>query len=221
MFSAIAPRYDLLNRLLSFNLDRGWRRRAVELLDWERCPDGAYLDACAGTLDLALALARCRGFTGRVIAVDFAMPMLRRGRRKARHGCIRPAAADTLQLPFPDRSFDGATIGWGLRNLADLDQGLAELARVLRPGSRLVILDSTAAPRHPVGPLYRFYFQRVVPLAGRWLSGHATAYSYLPASVEQFPSPESLEGRLAQAGFTDTAFRLLTAGAVAVHWGRR
>ncbi|HXY20836.1 MAG TPA: ubiquinone/menaquinone biosynthesis methyltransferase [Gemmatimonadales bacterium] len=221
MFSAIAPRYDLLNHLLSLNVDRSWRRRAVDRLGWEARASGTYLDACAGTLDLAAELARRRGFRGRVVGADFAGPMLRLGSGKVGGGAVVPAAADTLALPFADGSFDGATVGFGVRNLDDLDAGLRELWRVLRPGARLVILDFTTPPRWPMRTLYLFYFRRVLPLVGRAVSGHPTAYAYLPASVETFPAPAELLGRMAAAGFRDGGYELLTGGIAAIHWGAR
>jgi len=219
-FSAIAPRYDLLNHLLSLNIDRGWRRKAVDRLGWEARSNGLFLDACAGTLDLGAVLAGRAGFSGRVVGADFATPMLRLGAGKA-GGRIRAAAADTLELPFRDGTFDGATVGFGVRNLADLDAGLRELARVLRPGARLVVLDFTTPPSAPVRALYLFYFRRILPLVGRLVSGHPTAYAYLPASVETFPPPAALSERMARAGFAECGFRLLTGGIAAIHWGKR
>jgi demethylmenaquinone methyltransferase/2-methoxy-6-polyprenyl-1,4-benzoquinol methylase len=216
MFTAIAPRYDLLNHVLSLNLDRRWRRGAVRTLAWERVPDGLYLDACAGTLDLAALLARQPGFAGRVIGADFVVPMLVRGRKKADR--MRPVGADALALPFPAGRFDGATVGFGMRNLADLDAGLAELRRVLRPGARCVLLEFSE-PLAPIRPLFRFYFHRLLPRVGRLVSKHRDAYSYLPASVERFPSAEELVGRMERAGFSRVAYRRLTLGVAAVHWG--
>jgi demethylmenaquinone methyltransferase/2-methoxy-6-polyprenyl-1,4-benzoquinol methylase len=221
MFSAIAPRYDFLNHLLSLGIDRRWRRAAVERLAWETRPDGLYLDACAGTLDLAAELAGRRGFAGRVVGADFATPMLRLGSGKGRPGAIRPAAADSLDLPFPSACFDGATVGFGVRNLADLDRGLAELARVLRPGARLVVLEFTTPASPPFRALYLFYFRRILPLIGRAVSRHPTAYSYLPASVSTFPAPAALRERLERAGFRDCGYSLLTGGIAALHWGTR
>ncbi len=221
MFSAIAPRYDFLNHFLSLGIDRRWRRAAVDRLNWEARPAGTYLDACAGTLDLAVELAGRPGFEGRVVGADFAAPMLRLGGGKGRPGSIRPAAADTLALPFADGAFDGATVGFGVRNLADLDAGLAELARILAPGARLVILEFTTPPSQPLRAIYLFYFHRLLPLIGRAVSKHPTAYSYLPASVSTFPAPEALRDRLASAGFHDTGYRLLTGGIAALHWGTR
>src|SRR5438445_447874 len=133
MRTAIAPRYDLLNHLLSLNVDRSWRRAAVRRLAWERRPDGTYLDLCAGTLDLAATLARARGFRGRVLGADFVIPMLARGKGKAPG--VRPVGADALALPFADARFDGAMVAFGVRNLADLDAGLREAHRVLAPRS--------------------------------------------------------------------------------------
>jgi demethylmenaquinone methyltransferase / 2-methoxy-6-polyprenyl-1,4-benzoquinol methylase len=221
MFSAIAPRYDLLNHLLSLNIDRRWRRQAVDRLGWERRPTGVYLDACAGTLDLAAELARRPGFAGRVAAADFAPAMLRLGAGKAPDGTVSAAAADSLELPFADASFDGVTVGFGVRNLADLDRGLAELRRVLRPGSRAVVLDFTTPPRAPLRLLYLLYFTRVLPWVGGIVSGHPEAYAYLPASVARFPAPGELQRRMAGAGFLECGHRLLTGGIAAIHWGTR
>jgi demethylmenaquinone methyltransferase/2-methoxy-6-polyprenyl-1,4-benzoquinol methylase len=217
MFTAIAPRYDLLNHVLSLNIDRWWRKRAVRRMGWERTPDGRYLDACAGTLDLAAELAQRPGFTGTVIGADFVVPMLRLGTNKAR--AVRAVGADTLGLPFADGQFDGAMVGFGVRNLADLDQGVRELRRVLKPGARLVILEFATPRAWPVRPLYLFYFRHVLPRIGRVVSKHTDAYTYLPASVLQFPEPGALAERMRKAGFSDVGFERLTMGIVAVHWG--
>jgi demethylmenaquinone methyltransferase/2-methoxy-6-polyprenyl-1,4-benzoquinol methylase len=219
MFAAIAPRYDLLNHLLSLNLDRRWRRQAVQALEWERCPAGRFLDLCAGTLDLAATLAAQPGFRGSVIGADFVHAMLVRGRGKSPR--VQAVVADTLELPFADAQFDGATIGFGLRNLADLDQGLREMRRVLRPGARLVILEFTLPRRQPLRALYLLYFRRLLPAIGRLVSKHRTAYSYLPASVMTFPQPPALAARVREAGFTRVGYRLLAPGVCTVHWGER
>lgn len=221
IFSDIAPRYDLLNRVLSLNIDRSWRRKAIDALDWERTPGGRYLDACAGTLDLSNELSRRARFIGSIVATDFAVPMLRLGSGKPKAGTVASVAADTLVLPLHSDVFDGAVVGFGVRNLADLDAGFRELGRVLRPGARLVILDFTTPKFAPLRALYHFYFRRVLPVVGRLVSGHPTAYSYLPASVMDFPSPASLEERLRGAGFTATGHRLLSGGIAAVVWGER
>ncbi len=221
MFSDIAPRYDLLNHLLSLNVDRWWRRAAVARLGWEQRPQGTYLDACAGTLDLTATLLNRPGFTGRVVAADFAAPMLRLGRRKLPGARIATAAADTLELPFADSAFDGAVVGFGVRNLADVPAGVAELARVLKPGARLVILDFTTPRFAPLRAAYLFYFRRVLPLVGRLVSGHPTAYSYLPESVATFASPEELKAIVARCGLSALGYRLLSGGIAAIHWGTK
>jgi len=215
IFTDIAPRYDLLNHLLSLNIDKRWRRRAVAELGWERAPDGRYLDLCAGTLDLAVELATRPGFRGTVVGADFVLPMLVRGRGKADR--VAPLNADALELPFPDAAFDGATVGFGVRNLVDLDAGLREAARVLRPGARLVVLEFTTPPRQPMRGLYFFYFRRILPLLGRLVSKHTTAYTWLPESVLAFPGPAALADRMRTAGFAEVGYRLLMGGICAVH----
>jgi len=219
MFSAIAPRYDLLNHLLSFNIDRRWRRRAVNRLGWEARPDGVYLDLCAGTMDLAAELARRPAFRGRVVGADFALPMLERGKPKAARAV--PVAADALELPFPDAAFDGALVGFGVRNLADLDAGLRETARVLKPGSRFVILEFSTPRFAPLRAAYLFYFRRLLPAIGRVVSKHREAYSYLPESVLAFPEPDALAARIAAAGFRDVGYELLSGGICALHHAAR
>lgn len=221
MFSSIAPRYDLLNHLLSLNIDTSWRRRAVDVLDWERAPDGTYLDNCAGTLDLACELARRPGFRGRVTGSDFTLAMLQGGQHKIRTAPVDPVCADALALPYKDASFDGATVGFGVRNLADLNAGLREMARVLKPGARLVILEFTTPNWQPFRGLYFLYFRRILPAIGSLVSRHGSAYSYLPESVLQFPEPPRLAGMMEEAGFANVGFRRLTGGIAALHWGER
>jgi demethylmenaquinone methyltransferase/2-methoxy-6-polyprenyl-1,4-benzoquinol methylase len=217
MFTAIAPRYDFLNHFLSLNFDRRWRRQAIARLGWQRSPAGRYLDLCAGTLDLAVTLSRASGFTGQVIGTDFVLPMLTLGRTKSDR--VRPVNADALVLPFPDRTFDGATMGFGLRNLADVDEGLAEAHRVLKPGSRVVILEFTTPPRQPLRGIYFFYFRHILPRIGRLVSHHGEAYSYLPESVIAFPEPEALAARMRARGFGQVEYSLLLGGICAVHVG--
>jgi demethylmenaquinone methyltransferase/2-methoxy-6-polyprenyl-1,4-benzoquinol methylase len=219
MFTAIAPRYDLLNHVLSLNIDRRWRRRAVEQLRWPDHPAGSYLDLCAGTLDLGIALARRPGFRGRVVGADFVLPMLSLG--KAKTSRVRPVGADALQLPFPDGAFHGCIVGFGMRNLADLDRGLAEIARVVKPGGRAVILDFSTPRRWPVRPLYLFYFRRLLPLIGRLVSKHTTAYTYLPASVSRFASLDELRAAFTRAGFTGVEGRELSLGVALLVSGTR
>lgn len=215
VFAGIAPRYDLLNHVLSLNADRRWRRRAVDALGWEQVPDGQYLDLCAGTLDLAADLANRPGFSGRVVAADFVPAMLRQGRGKSAR--TLPAAADALCLPFGAASFDGATVGFGVRNLMDLDAGLREAARVIRPGGRLVVLEFTTPRWQPLRALYLGYFTQVLPRVGRLVSKHRTAYDWLPASVLAFPEPARLAERMVEAGFGPVEWRTMWGGIVAVH----
>lgn len=221
IFSEIAPRYDLLNHVLSLNVDRRWRRRAVDLLGWRRVPDGLYLDACAGTFDLALELAGQRGFGGRVIASDFAHPMLATGAPKLEGASVSAVCGDSLRLPFDDGTFEGAMVGFGVRNLSDVRRGLVELHRVLEPGARLVVLEFTTPPNPLVRAAYLFYFHRVLPLVGRIVSGHPWAYTYLPESVKEFPGPEALRDLFGEAGFEEPGYRLLSFGIAALHWGTR
>lgn len=221
MFSSIAPRYDLLNHLLSLNVDRLWRRAAVKRLGWKAAPAGLYLDNCAGTLDLALQISMGDGFRGRVVGSDFTFPMLRGGLGKIGNRPVSPVCADALALPYPDSAFDGATVGFGVRNLANLDGGLREMARVLRPGARLVILEFTTPGWQPFRAMYLNYFLHVLPRVGRLISKHGSAYSYLPESVLRFPEPPELAERMIAAGFRAVEWKRMTGGIVALHWGTR
>ena len=221
VFEQIAPTYDLLNHLLSFNVDRHWRRVAIGELRWERDPTGTYLDLCAGTLDVTTALARTDGFAGRIVAADFAEPMLRAGRSKPPVGSALPVVGDALRLPLRDASVAGAIVAFGIRNVAGLDAALREVRRVLRPGGRFVILEFTT-PRSPLVHLvYHAYFHYVLPLIGGVVSGHRSAYRYLPRSVANFPREEELAARLRRAGFADVTWRPLTLGIAAVHAATR
>jgi demethylmenaquinone methyltransferase/2-methoxy-6-polyprenyl-1,4-benzoquinol methylase len=219
MFAAIAPSYDLLNHLLSLNADRGWRRRAVDLLGWEAHPEGRYLDLCSGTMDLAAELARRPGFRGRVIGADFVTPMLALGRRKA--SGMHPVTADALELPFPEASFDGTTVGFGVRNLTELRAGFREVARVLKPGARYVVLECSQPPREPMRSLFFFYFRRLLPFIGRFISRHDNAYTYLPESVLAFPGPDELALLMQASGFRAVRYERLFGGIVAIHVGVR
>jgi demethylmenaquinone methyltransferase/2-methoxy-6-polyprenyl-1,4-benzoquinol methylase len=221
VFSEIAPRYDLLNHLLSLNVDRWWRRRALAELRWVRRPAGRYVDLCAGTLDVGAALARHPEFRGFVVGVDFAEPMLRMGAGKAPRGVLAPVAADAQDLPLADGSAAGAIVAFGIRNVADLDATLREVRRALEPGGRFVILEFST-PRNPlVRAAYHLYFHLVLPTVGRLVSGHPTAYAYLPRSVAGFPAAEELAARLGRAGFLDVTWRPLTFGIAAIHTGTR
>ena len=219
MFTAIAPTYDRLNRIISLRLDQRWRRYAVRRLGWERAPEGMYLDLCAGTLDFGATLARQPGFRGRIVGADFVQRMLRLGRGKSSR--LAPVNADALSLPFPDRAFDGAMVGWGVRNLMDLDAGLGEAARVLKPGARLVILEMTLPPNPRLRRVYQFYLRRVLPRVGRMISKHTTAYTWLPESTQAFPTPRELARRMERQGFTDVRYELFLGGVTALHIGTR
>ena len=221
MFSSIAPRYDLLNHLLSLNIDRLWRRWAVNRVRWDDHPTGIFLDNCAGTLDLASELAARAGFRGRVVGSDFTHAMLEQGLHKVRRLPVNPVCADALALPYADETFSGATVGFGVRNLADLDAGLQEMARVLRSGTRVVILEFTTPGWQPFRALYLSYFLKILPLIGRVVSKHGSAYSYLPESVLRFPEPPELAARMERAGFERVGWKRLTGGIVALHWGEK
>jgi demethylmenaquinone methyltransferase / 2-methoxy-6-polyprenyl-1,4-benzoquinol methylase len=219
VFSSIAPSYDLLNHLLSFNIDRMWRRRAIRALEWRRNPAGTYVDLCAGTLDVGTMLAGETGFAGRVLGADFAEPMLRAGAAKAKGKPVSPLVSDALQLPLRDGQAAGAIVAFGIRNVVDLDAALNEVHRVLAPRARFVLLEFTTPANPVVRRLYHLYFQRILPAIGGMVSGHPTAYQYLPASVAHFPGPVSLVERMQSAGFVDVHWRPLTMGIAAIHTG--
>jgi demethylmenaquinone methyltransferase/2-methoxy-6-polyprenyl-1,4-benzoquinol methylase len=209
MFDRIAPVYDAMNRLMTAGLDRRWREATAAAVVR---PGDRVLDVCCGTGDLAIAAANAGG---KVTGVDFSEPMLARARVKNQE--IEWVSGDALTLPFSDGSFDAATVGFGVRNLADLERGLAELRRILKPEGRLAILEITR-PKGLLAPFYRLWFDGVIPFAGKVLPG-GSAYSYLPASVRRFPGPEDLAKLLDEAGFDEIRWRLHAGGIVAVHTG--
>jgi demethylmenaquinone methyltransferase/2-methoxy-6-polyprenyl-1,4-benzoquinol methylase len=209
MFDRIAPVYDLMNRVMTAGLDGRWRRLTVEAVV---ARGDRVLDACCGTGDLALADERAGG---RAVGLDFSERMLERARRKS--ASVEWVRGDLLELPFEDASFDAATVGFGVRNVTDLERSLRELRRVLRPGGRLGILEITT-PRGPLRLFYRLWFDAIVPLLGKLLRG-GSAYTYLPASVRRFPGPDDLAALLERTGFGEVRFRLLAGGIVALHTG--
>ncbi len=221
VFEQIAPRYDLLNHLLSLHIDTLWRRRALRVLEWTRRPDGRYLDLCAGTLDVGAELTRQPGFRGFIVGADFAVPMLLAGRGKASRERLAPVAADAQQLPLADGSMDGATVAFGIRNVASLDLALREVHRVLAPGGRFVILEFTTPPSFVVRTGYQFYFHRLLPLIGGLISGHRTAYKYLPRSVAHFPAEPELAAHMTAAGFEQVSWTSLSLGIAAIHVGTK
>jgi demethylmenaquinone methyltransferase / 2-methoxy-6-polyprenyl-1,4-benzoquinol methylase len=211
MFDRISPVYDTMNRLMTAGLDRRWRRLTAQAVVR---PGDRVLDACCGTGDLALAAAEAGG---RVTGLDFSERMLARAARKSES--VEWVRGDLLALPFEDGSFEAATVGFGIRNVEDLESGLRELARVLGPGGRLGCLEITR-PRGALKPFFRLWFDGLVPLAGKLLPGGA-AYSYLPASVRRFPGPEDLAAAMHRAGFEEIRWRLLGGGIVALHTATR
>jgi len=222
MFTSIAPRYDLLNHLLSFNIDRlWWRRTARRFARILGRPEARVLDLCCGTGDMTLALRRQAGkSSSQVWGADFSHAMLQRANQKSAGLPLRWIEADALHLPFPDSSFDLVTTAFGFRNLADYDAGLREILRVLRPQGECGILDF-GEPQGFVGRLYRFYFKQVLPRVGTLISGVKGPYAYLPASVERFPGPQEMLERLRAVGFTEVSWTPYTFGIAGLYCGRK
>lgn len=224
MFGQIAPRYDLVNHLLSLSIDRWWRRRAVRLVP----PRGMepILDVCTGTADLALAYRRTSDEAVKILGADFCRPMLAvasgKCRRLGDRGRVDLVEADALRLPFPDDMFQVVSVAFGLRNMADTDAGLAEMFRVCRPGGRVAVLEFSMASMWPIGPLYRWYFRRLLPWVGQAVArNEEAAYNYLPASVGAFPEGQALAERLLAAGLRDVWFRPFTFGVSTLYVGEK
>ena len=222
MFDTIAPRYDLLNRVLSLGIDRRWRTQAIRSLHLSSTQ--VLLDVCSGTADMALEARRDEG-VGRVVGVDFAGAMLKIGADKVRRmhdtAAIGLVQGDATRLPIRTGSVDAASVAFGIRNVEDPTAACRELARALKPGGRLAILEF-GVPRIPgIATLYRWYFTHLLPRVGNAVSGHGAAYSYLPASVLTFPAPEVFCERLAAAGFRDVAVRCMTFGIVCLYTAKR
>lgn len=221
MFDRVASRYDALNSLMTAGLHHRWRERAAART--ELGPGDAALDICCGTGDLALELSKLVAPGGHVVGCDFSEPMLDLAREKtAARGVagVRFEWADALELPYDGERFDAVTVGFGVRNLADLDRGLREMARVLKPGGRAVILEITQPQRPPLSLFYSLWFDRIVPLLGA-LSSDPDAYSYLPESVRSFPSPHGLAQKMDDAGFKAIRYTVLAGGIIAIHSGVR
>jgi demethylmenaquinone methyltransferase / 2-methoxy-6-polyprenyl-1,4-benzoquinol methylase len=219
MFDRIAGRYDLLNSVMTAGLHHSWRKRAGDRAEL-RSGDSA-LDVCCGTGDLTIELASRVSSQGRVVGSDFSEPMLDLAREKASRENVANARfewADALSLPYDDGRFDAVTVGFGIRNLSNLDRGLAEMRRVLRPGGRLVILEITQPTRPPLSTFFSLWFDRVVPLLGRF-AGDSGAYAYLPESVRSFPSPQGLAEKMDAAGLGRIRWTLLAGGIIAIHSG--
>jgi demethylmenaquinone methyltransferase/2-methoxy-6-polyprenyl-1,4-benzoquinol methylase len=213
MFDRIARVYDLMNSVMTAGMHHAWRERAADLA--RVGPGARALDVATGTGDFAVALAR-RGAS--VVGLDFSEPMLELARGKAPD--VEFVQGNALELPWPDAEFDAVTVGFGARNFADLDRGLAEMARVTKPGGRVVILEITTPQRAPLSWFFRLWFDRAVPALGR-LAGDREAYTYLPSSVRRFPGPEGLAARLVAAGLVDVRWVLTAGGIIAIHHGTR
>ena len=216
MFDRIAGFYDVMNSVMTAGLHHRWRARAADLAALD--PGGRALDVACGTGDLAIELARRVGPTGEVIGSDFSEEMLSRARAKAPE--LRWEWGNALELPYDDGAFDASTVGFGARNFSDLDRGLAEMARVVRPGGRVVILEITTPRRPPLSTFYSVWFDRIVPLIGR-LTGEDEAYTYLPSSVKRFPGPEGLAAVMARAGLREIRWILTAGGIIALHVGTK
>ncbi len=214
MFDRIARVYDPLNSLMTAGLHHRWRARAADLA--ALAPGGRALDVASGTGDLAIELARRVGPDGTVVGSDFSEGMLDLARAKS--GAVTWEWANALELPDPDDGFDAATVGFGARNFSDLDRGLSEMARVVRPGGKVVILEITVPQRPPLSTFFSIWFDRIVPVLGR-IAGDPDAYAYLPSSVKRFPGPEALAGRMVAAGLTDVRWILTAGGIIALHVG--
>jgi demethylmenaquinone methyltransferase / 2-methoxy-6-polyprenyl-1,4-benzoquinol methylase len=222
MFSSIAPKYDFLNRLLSFGRDRYWRRQAVTQIPPER--GGRHLDAATGTADVALEILRRKGAGAFVAGADISMEMMKIGRRKTRRSVREGKAAfvraPAESLPFRDAVFDSASIAFGIRNVVNRGRGLSEMCRVVRPGGRVVVLEFSRPEGSIFGALYRFYFSRVLPRIGGLVS-RRSAYTYLPESVQSFPSPTAFAEMMRAAGCATVDYRPLTFGIVTLYVGTR
>jgi demethylmenaquinone methyltransferase/2-methoxy-6-polyprenyl-1,4-benzoquinol methylase len=222
MFTSIAPRYDLLNHVLSCNVDRlWWRRTARTFADILSRPDARVLDLCCGTGDMTLALRRqAKRSSARIMGADFSHAMLQRASDKAASTSLRWIEADALRLPFPDGHFDLITSAFGFRNLANYDAGLQEIKRVLRPDGEFGILDF-GEPKGLVGSCYRIYFKRVLPAIGTLISGVKGPYAYLPTSVARFPAPGEMLERIRQTGFHDASWTPYTLGIAGLYRGKK
>jgi demethylmenaquinone methyltransferase/2-methoxy-6-polyprenyl-1,4-benzoquinol methylase len=222
MFDAISPKYDLLNRAFSLGIDQGWRRRVVRLLKRERVDH--LLDVATGTADLAILAAR-KGAASRVTGVDISEGMLAHGRQKVTARTLQARVelvrADGTALPFTEGSFDAVTVAFGVRNFEDLEQGLREMLRVLKPGGRLFVLEFSKPRKAPMKQLFRFYFHRVMPAVGRSVSKDSAAYTYLPRSVDAFPEGPDFVRILERCGAREAKATPLTGGIATLYTARR
>jgi demethylmenaquinone methyltransferase/2-methoxy-6-polyprenyl-1,4-benzoquinol methylase len=220
MFDRIASFYDVMNSVMTAGLHHRWRARAADLA--RVGPGGRVLDVATGTGDLAVELRRRVGPEGEVVGTDFSEEMLARARQKAAAGGLDIAFewGNALELPYAADRFDAATVGFGARNFSDLDRGLAEMTRVVRPGGRVVVLEITTPTKPPLSTFYRLWFDTVVPIIGR-LTGEEEAYTYLPSSVKRFPGPHELAATMDRAGLADIGYVLTAGGIIAIHAGTK
>jgi demethylmenaquinone methyltransferase/2-methoxy-6-polyprenyl-1,4-benzoquinol methylase len=220
MFDRIASFYDVMNSVMTAGLHHRWRARAADLA--RVGPGGRVLDVATGTGDLAVELTRRVGPEGEVVGTDFSEEMLARARQKAAAGGLDIAFewGNALELPYATDRFDAATVGFGARNFSDLDRGLAEMTRVVRPGGRVVVLEITTPTKPPLSTFYRLWFDTVVPVIGR-LTGEEEAYTYLPSSVKRFPGPHELAATMDRAGLADISYVLIAGGIIAIHAGTK
>ena len=222
MFDRISPKYDALNHLLSFNIDKVWRRKAAKAAS--RNHPKTILDLATGTADLAIALAK-RNSQAHVIGMDFSEKMLEIGKEKVQHhnleGQIELKHGDAAALPFENCTFDAVTVAFGVRNFEDLDKGLSEISRVLKPGGQVIILEFSMPEKFPVKQLYRFYFKHLLPSIGRLVSKDKSAYSYLPDSVEKFPKPNVFSNKLASFGLNQCSIKRLSCGIASLYISKK
>ena len=221
MFNAVAPRYDLLNRLLSLGIDRHWRKVAVR--EFEQVENKKYLDMATGTADVALEFAKIHSKTSQIIGIDFSFSMLKLGRQKiltnsfSKRIKLVPGAAENI--PLKDHTFDGAITAFGVRNFLDAQKGLKEIYRILKPNGKIVVLEFSFPKNGFLNKIYRFYFEKILPFLGRIISGHKNAYSYLPASVISFPQGEAFNELLECSGFKSVSMKSMTFGIVTIYTG--
>ena len=223
MFNAVAPRYDFLNRLLSMGYDRHWRKEAVRAFD--SVENKRYLDVATGTADIALEIAKRYPKPSQIVGMDFSDSMLKQGSKKISTNHLKkeikliPGAAENI--PLKDSTFDGAITAFGVRNFLDVKQGLKEMYRILKPNGKIVILEFSFPKKGILNKLYRLYFEKILPLIGRIISGHESAYSYLPASVMRFPQGEAFNEILECSGFKNVSFKPITLGIVTLYTGMK
>jgi demethylmenaquinone methyltransferase/2-methoxy-6-polyprenyl-1,4-benzoquinol methylase len=216
MFDRIAARYDVMNRVMTFGQDQRWRRFVIKQAQLPA--RGSLLDLATGTGDIAFA-ARAAHADAHVVGADFSLGMMLVGKRRPTGNAIEWSAADALNLPFPAESFDALTAGYLMRNVIDIPRAFAEQRRVLKPGGRVVILDTAPPPNNLLRPFILFYLKVVIPTLGRLISGNADAYEYLPESTQKFKTPDELAALMRAAGFVDVAYKTFMFGTMAVHWG--